>query len=612
MYVPAEALLSKGQEKNDKDRSQKKQNYNTYQDNSGIHFPPGMLNQKSFSLKHFDQSPESINEDGQYFKEEIKEVTRDFEPEAIKDENKQNEYSSRDKQEQERRKVPASRTKEGRIRQNQNKYEQYNKQAALERKKDSEYQKNVNYQNDMDYSRELHRLKDTISQEGSLPRQRELEKHSYQSAFREHLPSRNEQFMTQDIYFNEEKIPQTQSLIHNGQHQQYSTEDINNVTNNRKNKYRPQIEQRYTTYNKDDMTTAPLSPNQPPLSIYMATNLDAQNVDVNHLLELLQNAKTIAVIDTVLPNTPKVFVGPAYLDNLVGYVKFDLPYLSSIEHYLLEKDLNRFPFFVAPLSFVPPRNYFKIPFPAPHIGSIIVSNIEKTTEPEVYKNRQNSSPSTEFNSYTFNSYPTSNDKIETTTEYSTGVSNSAIYKDSQYYQDRKPTSASVFEKEEQLKNTDYFNTYPTSPNYRESSYVTPSYQSNFPQSTLQYEQDTLSDIQTGKHSYTPTYVTGNQEHVVDNQHIQSNVEPLGPPATNNYYTSHYESEKKPVTKSSQYNLSAKLPAISSQLPGLVNSLMEKNEDIPPLTTPLTTSTPASTTETPTTTTTRGRGRQRFD
>lgn len=591
--------------------------------------PPSILSQKSFSLKHFDQSQDNINEEDQFFQEEgIKEIlplhgeqkdfqknsqvfsnsmTRNHEPDIIKDEIKQTElpkvYEGREKQEQERRKLIGSRTKEGRIKQNQDK-EQYDKQTPLERKKDTEYQRNINYQSDMDYSREAHRLKENRR---ILPRQ----KQSSQTAFRQ-LPSRNEPYMTQDYQFNEDKIPQ--SLINNEQHYQYFTNDPDNVTNNRKNKFQPQIDQHYSTDDEDDVTTTSVSPNQPPLSIYLSTKVEPQKVDVNDLLELLQNAKSIAVVDVIHPNTPKVFVGPAYLETPPGYVKFDLPYLSSIEHYLFDKDVQRFPFFVAPLSFVPRRGYFKIPFPAPHIGSIIVSTIEKTTESEDYKNRHNSSPSTEFNSYTFNSYQTPNDKIATTTDYSTGVVDSSLYKESQFYQDQKPLFPAVDTEKEQLKNIDYFNNFPSSSGYHDTSFVTPSYQTNSPQSTLQYEKEmlTIPDSQTGKHLYNPTYVTENQEQNLHNHHVHnSNVEPLGPTATNTNYPSHYEPEKKQVIKSSQYNLSAKLPAISSQLPGLVNSLMEKNEEIHSLTTPLTTSTTTTTTEA-SPTTVRSRGRQRFD
>lgn len=114
------------------------------------------------------------------------------------------------------------------------------------------------------------------------------------------------------------------------------------------------------------------APNQPPLSVYMETNGDSM---INDVLRLLKNAKTIQVLDTVGPDSPQVFVGPSNLKAPTGYIKFELPYLNTLENNRVERKVDKLPFFVAPLNFNPPPGYSKIPFPAPHVGSVVVSNV---------------------------------------------------------------------------------------------------------------------------------------------------------------------------------------------------------------------------------------------
>ncbi|XP_050540592.1 mucin-17-like [Daktulosphaira vitifoliae] len=110
---------------------------------------------------------------------------------------------------------------------------------------------------------------------------------------------------------------------------------------------------------------------QPPLSVYMEKRLDNK---VNEVLSILKDAKTIPVLDTIGDHSPKVFVGPSDLDAPRGYVKFELPYLSSLDISKIETMVDSLPFFVAPLNFKPPIGYSKIPFPPPHIGSVVVSS----------------------------------------------------------------------------------------------------------------------------------------------------------------------------------------------------------------------------------------------
>lgn len=126
--------------------------------------------------------------------------------------------------------------------------------------------------------------------------------------------------------------------------------------------------QRYIT--QQSSTIPP--PHQPPLSVYMESG---ENSKVSDVLNLLKNAKTIPVLDTVGAESPQVFVGPSNLEPPNGYIKFELPYLSSLENNRVERKVDRLPFFVAPLNFNPPPGYSKIPFPAPHIGSVVVSNV---------------------------------------------------------------------------------------------------------------------------------------------------------------------------------------------------------------------------------------------
>ncbi|XP_025416072.1 mucin-4-like [Sipha flava] len=122
-------------------------------------------------------------------------------------------------------------------------------------------------------------------------------------------------------------------------------------------------------------------PHQPPLSVYMEKRLDNR---INEVLTILKDAKTIPVLDTIGTRSPKVFVGPSDLDAPRGYVKFELPYLSSLDITKIDSMADRLPFFVAPLNFKPPFGYSKIPFPPPHIGSVVVSSkpqsVGSTTE----------------------------------------------------------------------------------------------------------------------------------------------------------------------------------------------------------------------------------------
>lgn len=111
-------------------------------------------------------------------------------------------------------------------------------------------------------------------------------------------------------------------------------------------------------------------PHQPPLAVYMNGQHEAE---VSEVLDVLKDAKSIAVQDNFRPDSPKVFIGPSSLNPPDGYSKFPLPYLNNIEGNRIERKIEQLPFFVAPLSYKTPDGYSKIPLPSPHVGSVVVS-----------------------------------------------------------------------------------------------------------------------------------------------------------------------------------------------------------------------------------------------
>ncbi|CAK1547858.1 unnamed protein product [Leptosia nina] len=134
-----------------------------------------------------------------------------------------------------------------------------------------------------------------------------------------------------------------------------------------------------------------LKPHQPPLAIFLSPDKRDDNVKVGDVLVSLKNANTVPVLDSINPqNAPKVFIGPSNLSPPENFVKFELPYLSNIEN--VDKKLRQLPFFVAPLSYNTPQGFAKIPFPSPHVGSVVInSQIRDTpspphTVPEAYEN----------------------------------------------------------------------------------------------------------------------------------------------------------------------------------------------------------------------------------
>ncbi|XP_030749782.1 uncharacterized protein LOC115877660 [Sitophilus oryzae] len=109
---------------------------------------------------------------------------------------------------------------------------------------------------------------------------------------------------------------------------------------------------------------------QPPLALFLESQSEAE---VSDALNVLKDAKSIAVQDRLSPNSPSVFIGPSSLEVSEGYTKFPLPYLNNLNGNRIERKIDQLPFFVAPVSYSTPPGYSKIPLPSPHVGSVVVS-----------------------------------------------------------------------------------------------------------------------------------------------------------------------------------------------------------------------------------------------
>ncbi|KAG5679364.1 hypothetical protein PVAND_008934 [Polypedilum vanderplanki] len=130
----------------------------------------------------------------------------------------------------------------------------------------------------------------------------------------------------------------------------------------------------------ETVTTPKLKPHQPPLAMFVANDEKKGKLSEADVLNTLKNSNTIDVMDSVDSNAPKVFIGPSGMEAPVGYSKFELPYLSSIDGTRNERKVDQLPFFVAPLSYKTPPGFSKIPLPAPHVGSIVVNQPPNSIE----------------------------------------------------------------------------------------------------------------------------------------------------------------------------------------------------------------------------------------
>lgn len=397
-----------------------------------------------------------------------------------------------------------------------------------------------------------------------------------------------------------------------------------------------------------EASTTP-SPNQPPLSVYMGSpSSKTANVKVSDVLRILKDAKTIAVLDTVGPDTPQVFVGPTSLDPPPGYAKFDLPYLSSIDHNRVERRVDKLPFFVAPLSFEPPAGYSKIPFPAPHIGSVVVNTLDNSLDPTT-KGSDDPNPSPtpliEPNSYldgldpvsdsTTPSYepqttqitypePSNTPKYEQT--YSTpsaGYSSGSRFRFRQFYGDGKPAS---------VIGTSYYDEQKTATR-KDKYYVDEgSRTTEIPAQNVGNVDASVSRAEEVSYSTTPAFKEGtmighqdpSDQLALINERLAQQREKYnsggGQYKVSGGQAGNFDGEigsggvndVRDSVGPTQYSLPAELPAISPHLPGLVNSLLDKNEAKlhTTTTTTSTTTTTTTTTQRIPTTTYRPRSRQR--
>ncbi|KAL1493734.1 hypothetical protein ABEB36_009428 [Hypothenemus hampei] len=129
---------------------------------------------------------------------------------------------------------------------------------------------------------------------------------------------------------------------------------------------------------------------QPPLAVFLESEVKA---DVSDVLNILKGAKSIAVQDSITPNSPRIFIGPANLNSAYGYTMFPLPYLNNINGNRIERKIDQLPFFVAPVSYKAPSGYAKIALPSPHVGSIVISVPRTTTpKPTVYNQETSLNP----------------------------------------------------------------------------------------------------------------------------------------------------------------------------------------------------------------------------
>ncbi|CAH0714784.1 unnamed protein product, partial [Brenthis ino] len=268
---------------------------------------------------------------------------------------------------------------------------------------------------------------------------------------------------------------------------------------------------RFSTMTSPFPTNAPttpkpkkLKPHQPPLAIFLTQEAKKEDeIKVGDVLNSLKSASTVAVLDSVNPlNAPKVFIGPSSLTPPENFVKFELPYLSNIEN--IDKKLRQLPFFVAPLSYNTPQGFAKIPFPSPHVGSVVINSLIKDT----------SSPSTTTTAANVYSNPHPNYYNQQT-----------IYK-----QEQKPIT--------QKPKISYYST--TSPNINSPNYEQ-NYYSIEPQSV-----SSLRPLKESEFSYTtestPTksgsyFISnrGNQYNVPQSFPKETNYKPQEPPKTVNIF-----------------------------------------------------------------------------
>ncbi|XP_076649217.1 uncharacterized protein LOC143356988 [Halictus rubicundus] len=665
IYVPAETLSQRGQKRGRgrkyPNRQQQQQSHHHHQqpqshhhrENQGVEQGPP----DAFTRQILQQIQQEREEKTQFLNEErMKEIAR------LNEEQRALERKARLQQEAVQREQELQRQRDAEKKKKElERLEEMAKQRELERIREAREKQRLEElerrrQVEIRMKEEKRRAEETARQReaerlAALERQKELEIQEALKQQRILEKQREEEARAANQGLSEHRDVQALPLTRDQQdfHRQHHAETSKPVRSKIRGRHRQRNQyQEQQSYNRETTTTPP-SPNQPPLSVYMGnSNSKANNARVSDVLKLLKDAKTIAVLDTVGPDTPQVFVGPTNLEPPSGYAKFDLPYLSSIDHNRVERKVDKLPFFVAPLSFDPPPGYSKIPFPAPHIGSVVVNTLDNTDPKNGDDQDPSPTPLIEPNSYSdgLDSGLDSTTPLyepQTTVGYSQEVSNTPKYEQSYsttsqpgysgsrfrfrqyygenkpasvistgYYEDQRPTTRKYKYYDDNSRSTERPRMEASVSQAEEVSYATtPSFKDGpvGPQDPSTKEQDLAAQLalinqELAQQRETQRYNTG--------QYSQDgSTTGLSNSFGGEISTGEANEVRGPVGPT-QYSLPAELPAISPHLPGLVNSLLDKNEGLQTVTTatPPTTTTTATTTERTPTTTYRPRGRPR--
>lgn len=650
MYVPAETLAQRGQPKKGRGRKQYhplRQHQQPQQQSQGLEAIGH--DQNAFARQILQQIQMEREEKAQFLKEErMKEIAR------LNEEQRALERKARLQQEALQREQELQRQREAEKKKKElERLEELAKQRELERIREAREKQRleelerrrlaeVRAKEEKRRAEEANRQREA-ERLAALERQKELQEIQRQRE-REN-EGRVEQAENRDVH-QAQALP----LIRN-QNQQLHRQQLPEPPKQGKSKIRgrqrPQRPNFQDQQSYREVASTTPSPNQPPLSVYMGSpSSKTSNVKVSDVLRILKDAKTIAVLDTVGPDTPQVFVGPTSLDPPPGYAKFDLPYLSSIDHNRVERRVDKLPFFVAPLSFDPPTGYSKIPFPAPHIGSVVVNTLDNNTlDPTKGDPNPSPTPLIEPNSYldgldpvsdsttpsyepqttiTYPEQPSNTPKYEQT--YSTpsaGYSSGSRFRFRQFYADGKPASvigtSSYYDEQKAATRKDKYridegsrtteipaqsgNVAASVSRAEEVSYsTTPAFKEETMVGQMQDPSDQLALINEQLAQQREKYNNGGQysEHRVSGASFNGEI------------ASGDVNDVRDSVGPTQYSLPAELPAISPHLPGLVNSLLDKNEARlhTTSTTTSTTTTTTTTTQRVPTTTYRPRSRQR--
>lgn len=126
----------------------------------------------------------------------------------------------------------------------------------------------------------------------------------------------------------------------------------------------------YSTTTEKNSKSKP-KPHQPPLAMFVQKS--GSRINYRDVVGILSHSNQIDVLDSPTESSPRVFIGPAGMPTPPGYKKFDLPYLSNLNHNIIENNFQDIPYFVAPLSYRNPQGFNKILLPEPHVGSIVVN-----------------------------------------------------------------------------------------------------------------------------------------------------------------------------------------------------------------------------------------------